>query len=281
MSMEVSVTSKPISPVATTQVAKSTKELTPVKLAEDAPPPPTTAKYPLLDKPAQPKVALPGGLNQHKPSPVTADSGSQNHSIPGNPVSNPSPNSTSGTEVAKTGLASTQKRRAESRGSATNLNLNEDRENLSSGVGILEDRQEVALVGEIQQLWSSHSLRAREMRKTRAEMKDYRNKLAERLSQYKDLLAHTGRSGKWTEFLRQGNIPRATADRYVKKWELSKSPKPEKRLTEAFPAPSKEEIAQMVKKLTPKLERVLTTPDSIALFMADLAAALKSPTTVP
>jgi hypothetical protein len=201
--------------------------------------------------------------------------------MPGNPVSGPSPNPTSGTESAKKYLASTPKRGAESQGSATNLNLNEDRENLTSGVGIPEERQEVALVGEIQELWFSHSLRAREIRKTRAELKDYRNKLAERLSQYKDLLAHTGRSGKWTEFLRQTNIPRATADRYVEKWKLSKSPKPEKRLTEAFPAPSKEEIARMVKKLTPKLELVLTTPYSIALFMADLAAALQSPTTVP
>lgn len=81
--------------------------------------------------------------------------------------------------------------------------------------------------------------------------------------------------------MRQENIPRATADRYVEKWKLSKSPKPEKRLTEAFPAPSKEEITQMVKKLTQKLERVLTTPDSIALFMTELAAALQPPTQVP
>jgi hypothetical protein len=33
----------------------------------------------------------------------------------------------------------------------------------------------------------------------------------------------------------------------------------------------------MVKKLAPKLERVLTTPDSVALFMTELAAALQPP----
>ncbi|RZU38831.1 hypothetical protein [Edaphobacter modestus] len=52
-------------------------------------------------------------------------------------------------------------------------------------------------------------------------------------------------------------------------------PKDEKRLTESFTLPSKEEIAQMVRKLKPRLEPVLTAPESVTLFMTELAAALQ------
>jgi hypothetical protein len=101
--------------------------------------------------------------------------------------------------------------------------------------------------------------------------------LAERLHTYKDFLARTGRGGKWTEFLRQANISRTTADRYVEKWKLSTSPKPEKRPSGAFNEPSKEEIADVVKKLRPRLVRVLTT-NSVAQFLTELAAALQPST---
>jgi hypothetical protein len=278
MSMAVSVANKSIPPVVTAQVAKSTTELTPVNHAEGASPASTTAKHSPVDKPAQPKVALSGGLNQHKPSPVTADSGSQSRSMPGNPVSDPSANPASGSEK---NLAPTSKRSDVPQASAaTGLNLNVDNENLTSAAGVLEAHQETALADEIKELWSSQKGKMSSIRRSRVELEKLRNKLAERLYEYKHLLARTGRGGKWTEFLRQEGIPRASADRHVEKWKLSKFPEPEKRLTEASNGPSKEEIAQMVKKLTPKLARVLTTPDSIALFMTELAAALQPPESV-
>jgi hypothetical protein len=141
-------------------------------------------------------------------------------------------------------------------------------------------QKEAALGKEIRDLWGSHSLRARMLRKTRMELKDYRNKLAERLSQYKDLLARTGRDGKWMEFLRAWEIPRTTADRYIAKWKLSQAPKPPNRTTGAICEPSKQKIAEMVKKVKVKVEPVLTTPESIAVFMAGLAAALHPSTSV-
>jgi hypothetical protein len=275
--MEVSLASKPIHPAVATQVARSTKDLIAVKPAEGGSPAPSTAKHSSLDKPAQPKVALPGDLNQHKPSPVIADSGSQSCLMPGNPVSGPSPNPISGTEAAKRDLAATSKHGDVLQASDTNLNFNEDKENVTSGVGIPEDRQETALADEIKELWSSQKRKSASLRRSRVELETLRNSLAERLNTYKDLLARTGRGGKWTEFLRQANISRTTADRYVEKWKLSTSAKPEKRTSGAFNVPSKEEIADMVKKLRPKLVRVLTTPDSVALFMNELAAALQRP----
>jgi hypothetical protein len=101
--------------------------------------------------------------------------------------------------------------------------------------------------------------------------------LAQRLYEFKHLLTRIGRDGKWAEFLRRENIPRATANRYVEKWKLSMDPKPDKRLNEPFTAPSKEEIVQIVRKLKPRLDRVLTAPDSIALFLIELATALQPP----
>jgi hypothetical protein len=145
MSMEVSATSKPIPPGATPQVARSTKELIHVKPVEGASPTPSTSTNSPLDKPAQPKMALPVVPNPHTPTPTTTGSGSQSGSMP----ANPSPNPTTGTESAKKDLASTPQ------APATNLSLNKDKENLTSGTGAPEDHQETALADEIKELWSS------------------------------------------------------------------------------------------------------------------------------
>jgi hypothetical protein len=82
------------------------------------------------------------------------------------------------------------------------------------------------------------------------------------------------------EFLRECEIPRTTADRYIAKWKLSQAPKPLNRTTGAIYEPSKQKIAEMVKKVKVKVEPLLTTLESIAVFMADLAAALQPPTSV-
>jgi hypothetical protein len=125
------------------------------------------------------------------------------------------------------------------------------------------------------ELWSFRDKKDSFLRKTRNDLASLRRSLAQGLHDYKKLLARTGRDGKWTEFLRQNNIPRASADRYVKRWERELAPPAENASSEAFEAPTKEEIAALVKRLKPRLVKVLTTPDSIALFMSELALALK------
>jgi hypothetical protein len=155
-------------------------------------------------------------------------------------------------------------------------------EELVDGLEVAAEQvqKEAALAKEISRLWSSHVLRTHMIRKTRKELTDYRNKLAERLSQYKDLLARTGRDGKWMEFLRDVDIPRTTADRCIAKWKLSQAPKSLNRTTGAICEPSKQTIAEMVKKVKVKVEPVLTSPESIAAFITELAAALQPPTTI-
>jgi hypothetical protein len=53
-------------------------------------------------------------------------------------------------------------------------------------------KKEAALSKEMSRLWFSHALRTHTIRETCAELTDYRNQLAERLSEYKDLLHRTG-----------------------------------------------------------------------------------------
>jgi hypothetical protein len=135
---------------------------------------------------------------------------------------------------------------------------------------------EALLAKEIGELWFSDRLRTRAIRSTRQELSKIRIGLSERLYSYKSLLVGSGRGGKWASFLREKEIPRATADRYAKRWELSLAP-PENRLSEASPEPTTEAITEMVAKMKPKLVRVLTTSESVAQFLAVLAKALQEP----
>jgi hypothetical protein len=84
-----------------------------------------------------------------------------------------------------------------------------------------ELQAETVLVGQISQLWSSQRKKTSSLRHSRRELDKLRSDLSEKLFDYKKVLVRTGRGGKWTEFLRQQNIPRATADRYVLQRERS------------------------------------------------------------
>lgn len=71
------------------------------------------------------------------------------------------------------------------------------------------------------------------------------------------LLVGSGRSGKWSGFLRVIHMPRATADRYVQRRKQSLESAKGNCLTESIPAPSADEITKMATKLKPRLQRVL------------------------
>jgi hypothetical protein len=80
---------------------------------------------------------------------------------------------------------------------------------------------------------------------------------------------------------KDAGIARATADRYVESHKLSLDPKDGKRLTDAISVPTEDEIKAMVMKLTPRIVRVLTTPESIANFLLEMAAALQPSISAP
>jgi hypothetical protein len=198
---------------------------------------------------------------------VSATSETRRRPASTNPAPDPSPNSVSVDQVNKRTLGIAPKPKGVP-------NLNEEEKKTGSGTPE-EFQHETALAGEIKELWSSQKFRASSLRSSRKELEAIRTSLSKRLYNLKHLLVRTGREGKWTDFLRQQDIPRTTADRYVDKWKRSISPEPEKRTSGAIEEPTAEEIALMIKKLRPRLARQLTTPSSINLFIAELGAALE------
>jgi hypothetical protein len=130
---------------------------------------------------------------------------------------------------------------------------------------------EAALAKKIGDLWSLVQFRTYRITCIKKELVVYQADLARELYRYKALLVGSGRSGKWSGFLREVKVPRATADRYVQKWENSLSP------VKAISPPSTEEITRIVNRIKPNLLRVLTTADAVGQFMAALGAALQVP----
>jgi DNA mismatch repair ATPase MutL len=126
---------------------------------------------------------------------------------------------------------------------------------------------EISLEKQIGQLCGARNMYSSTIGRNRQKLAVVKVQLAEQLYNYKQLLARTGRGGKWTSFLRSLDINRASADRWVQAHERSLLPQPEKRLTEALSGPSHVEIVALAKKLRPGLARVLTTSEPIAQFL--------------
>jgi hypothetical protein len=134
--------------------------------------------------------------------------------------------------------------------------------------------EEIQLEASLELLWSSQKTKTSSLRRSRQSLELLRVKLSAELHHYKQLLSQTGRGGRWTAFLEAHNIPRATADRYVKKHEQSLMPLPTKCLAGAISVPTHDEILGLVKKFKPKLVSVLTTAESVAQFVTELSKAL-------
>ena len=66
---------------------------------------------------------------------------------------------------------------------------------------------------EITSLWSAHQASKATALRTKADLKDLRRSLGERLAAMKSILACSGRAGKWAAYLRTHQLPRATADK--------------------------------------------------------------------
>lgn len=142
--------------------------------------------------------------------------------------------------------------------------------------------EETAVTRQIISLWADCEKKKTSFIKTKASLNTtkeqlslVRDELGKRLFELKNLLAKTGRKGRWTSFLDGEGIPRATADRYVESHKRSLDGKNGKRLSEAISVPTEAEIKKMVVKLAPRLVRSLPTPESVAQFLREMTAALQ------
>ena len=93
-----------------------------------------------------------------------------------------------------------------------------------------------------------------------------------KLAAMKALLATPGRAGKWSSWLKQNRISRATADRLVAKFERSLNPAGNC-LTAQFTEPTDAEIQTLLDRVAPKLRKALPTPTSAYRFIDLLSSS--------
>jgi hypothetical protein len=149
--------------------------------------------------------------------------------------------------------------------------------------------EEAAVKRHITSLWADHEKKMTSLTKTetsliktkdsiratKEELTLMRAELGKHFFELKKLLAKPGCKGGWAEFLRDEDIPRATADRYAKSHKRLLGGNEGKRLTEAISTPTGAQVKKMVEKLAPRLVRALPTPDSITQFLREMTAALQ------
>lgn len=133
--------------------------------------------------------------------------------------------------------------------------------------------QEAMLSGEIAQLWQIHNDFKTSLRQQSQNLHSLRAELGKKLAAMKALLATPGRAGKWSSWLKQNRISRATADRLVLRHERSLNPDGNC-LNEAISEPTEEEIKALFDKVAPRLRRALPTPASVYRFLDLLSSSL-------
>jgi hypothetical protein len=125
---------------------------------------------------------------------------------------------------------------------------------------------EGVLTAEIVQLWQVHGNYQKSIRHETGQFRALRNELGRLLHQMKKLLARPGRNGQWSAWLKEREIPRATADRLALRYERSLHPHANC-LTESISEPTEEEIQKVFFKVLPKLRRVLRSPRNLYRFV--------------
>jgi hypothetical protein len=139
-----------------------------------------------------------------------------------------------------------------------------------------ESEREAELTSNIKSLWSAHQTTTDTAKRTRQELDALRFDLGCRLREMKSILVRTGRGGGWSAYLRSHGMPRATAERYVKRHQAMFNPE-QNRLTETLPEPSEDDVRRLVRSLMPRLRKVLTTPESVSLFVGEVGRQLQAP----
>ena len=124
-------------------------------------------------------------------------------------------------------------------------------------------------------LWTAHLNAKIAARATNAELRSLRASLGQQLSEMKKLLVRPGCDGQWSGFLREHNIPRATADRLVARHQRALTPGANL-LTEPIAEPTEEEVQKLFTSVWPKLRRTLRSRQSVDLFVRLLISHYES-----
>jgi hypothetical protein len=134
-------------------------------------------------------------------------------------------------------------------------------------------QDEANLSAETVQLWQVHQDCQTAIKHETQQFRSLRGELGRLLHQMKALLSTPGRNGKWSSWLKERRIPRATADRLVLKFERSLHPD-SNCLSESITEPTEAEIQTLLDRLLPKLRKALPTPASSYKFIELLVSSL-------
>jgi hypothetical protein len=132
------------------------------------------------------------------------------------------------------------------------------------------DNSEPQLTNEVAELWMIHNEAKTSLHRGRDELKRIRTDLSQRLHALKAVLSRPGRGGAWSSFLVSQTIPRSTADRLVRAHKKTMSADPDSCTTGQTKESSEVVIRRYVHALWPRLSRVLTTPEALDVFVAEL-----------
>jgi hypothetical protein len=131
---------------------------------------------------------------------------------------------------------------------------------------------EAQLTSRICELWRVHVKANIAIGETREGLKRIRIQLSRRLHELKGILSRPGRGGEWSAFLASSGIPRSTADRLVRAHEGTLTPKSENCTTGATDEPIEATIQRQVRTLWPRMSQVLTTRESVEMFITEFRA---------
>lgn len=119
---------------------------------------------------------------------------------------------------------------------------------------------------EVNQLWSIQQCFATDIQSGQFRQRSVTNTLGQLLFTMKRNLSICGRAGKWSKWLRERRIPRASADRMVARYAEAFHLMTEID-SEAIPEPTEAQINALFASVWPRLNKTLTTPRSRYEFL--------------
>jgi hypothetical protein len=126
---------------------------------------------------------------------------------------------------------------------------------------------EVFVETEIAQLWGMHQCCASDIKSEQYRQRSVANSLGQLLHRMKAILATPGRCGKWSKWLKERQIPRASADRYVNRYAEAFHLSSELPHESIQHEPTEVEISKLFALIWPRCEKVLTTRRSRFEFL--------------
>jgi hypothetical protein len=130
---------------------------------------------------------------------------------------------------------------------------------------------EQRLATQIGELWSVHNQAQAAAAQSKEYLSEIRHQLGERLCEVKKLVARPGRGGGWSAFLAAQGIPRASADRYVQRYE--KTLHPDSNCLDESIESTELAVRKLFAAVWPRLRRVITSKEALDLFIHELTTA--------